>query len=177
MYHVHGDLPYYQFDSPLTVYQARVSGALIGEAGSSTRRTINITIEKLQKSSVSPNSLGQRYARSLFLLWRKTAERVAAVRLESGVVPENGPPTVSGTNNPTSQVACEDGNQSAELDLLRGFSWRDLDGLGQFIGDSFNYVDMTLTTPLSESDQGTAELDAVTDVWQDIIWSGNDMIF
>lgn len=173
----HGDLPYYQFDSPLTVYQARVSGALIGEAGSSTRRTINITIEKLQKSSVSPNSLGQRYARSLFLLWRKTAERVAAVRLESGVVPENGPPTVSGTNNPTSQVACEDGNQSAELDPLRGFSWRDLDGLGQFIGDSFNYVDMTLTTPLSESDQGTAELDAVTDVWQDIIWSGNDMIF
>lgn len=149
----------------------------MGEAGSSTRRTINVTIDKLQKSSVSPNSLGQRYARSLFLLWRKSAERVAAVRLEAATASESRVPIAAGANSLTGQVTCDEGDQSAEIDPLRGFSWRDLDGLGQFIGDSFNYVDMTLTTPLSESDQGAAELDTITDVWQDIMWSGNDIIF
>lgn len=135
-----------------------------------------MTIEKLQKSSVSPNSLGRRYARSLYLLWRKSAERVAAVRNDATAAPERQTSSVAGGHASTEQILY-DGNQNTDIDPLRGFSWRDLDGLGQFIGDSFSHGDMTFTTPLSDSDQGAAGLDVATDVWQDIFWSGNDVVF
>ncbi len=68
---------------------------------------------------------------------------------------------------------------ASDLDhaLLKDFSWRDLDGLGQFIGSDSSFLDMTFATPMSDSDHGTAGLDTMTDAWQDILWSGDDVIF
>ncbi|CAK7216595.1 hypothetical protein SCUCBS95973_002860 [Sporothrix curviconia] len=259
------------------LFKARVAGALAGESGSSARRTINVTIERLQRSSVNPHGLGQRYARSLYLLWRKSADRAAAVRSEATAAAAAaaaaqktaaGTPTAtahaansrSSSSNANSNSNSNSGQQSpmshagggdvggggggvadnvlvggttmaatmatagqAEtahdvtggmhhtmggddytrlaatttaaaggatitaaattaattelLDPLKGFSWRDLDGLGQFIGNDMNFMDITFTTPMSDSDHGTATMEVMTDAWQDILWSGSDVIF
>ncbi|CAK7221844.1 hypothetical protein SBRCBS47491_004667 [Sporothrix bragantina] len=249
------------------LFKARVAGALGGDSGSSARRTINVTIDRLQKSSVNPHGLGQRYARSLYLLWRKSADRAAAVRSEAAAaaaaaaaatktaagtpVPGHAANSRSSSSNSGRQspmshsgggdvgggggVGVGGGNGAGErgmsdgdlvtgptvmattvqtdthempnmhtmhhggpggngtngggvdysrppattemLDPLKGFSWRDLDGLGQFIGNDMNFLDITFATPMSDSDHGTATMEVMTDAWQDILWSGNDVIF
>ncbi|CAK7213038.1 hypothetical protein SEUCBS140593_001711 [Sporothrix eucalyptigena] len=214
------------------LFKARVAGALAGESGSSARRTINVTIDRLQKSSVNPHGLGQRYARSLYLLWRKSVDRAAAVRSEAAAAAAQRTAAAqaqktaaatpvaaaansrsssnSGRQSPVSHGeagnsmldsdmvtgttvvatvtethdvtlnAVDDFGRTATtelLDPLKGFSWRDLDGLGQFIGNDMNFLDITFATPMSDSDHGTAAMDTMTDAWQDILWSGNDVIF
>ncbi|KIH92438.1 hypothetical protein SPBR_02342 [Sporothrix brasiliensis 5110] len=228
------------------LFKARVAGALAGDAGISARRTINITIDRLQKSSVHPHGLGQRYARSLYLLWRKSVDRAAAQKTkktekaaEKTAAPagtavntpvghdhhsdrnSSGPQSPVPSSTPNDAIAngihsnitsmdvssiptgttmavdteivangVNDTNANAGvppdygrpppaelLDPLKGFSWRDLDGLGQFIGKDMTFLDITLATPMSDSDHGAAAVDTVTDAWQDILWSGNDVIF
>ncbi|KJR88116.1 C6 transcription factor [Sporothrix schenckii 1099-18] len=228
------------------LFKARVAGALAGDSGISARRTINVTIDRLQKSSVHPHGLGQRYARSLYLLWRKSVDRAAAQKTKktekaadktattagtavntpvgrdrNGDHNSSGPqsPAPSSTHSDTiangthsnvtnldvssiptgttmavdtdivangvndtsanTGVPPDDGRPPAAelLDPLKGFSWRDLDGLGQFIGNDMNFLDLTLATPMTDSDHGAAAVDTVTDAWQDILWSGNDVIF
>lgn len=265
------------------LFKARVAGALAGDSSSSARRTINVTIERLQKSSVNPHSLGQRYARSLYLLWRKStaagqsksshsrngghannsgannsnnnngnnsqnmsssnadqgdtsmagngngsgndngggnmadnamasaasaqpassasaaAAEMSSIpqQMHSGATPMGGQPGTPSTmpggvfnaGHPGSAPAAMGvgmgmGGMSMhgrpptnELDPLKNFSWRDLDGLGQFIGNDMNFLDITFATPMSDSDHGMTGLDTMTDAWQDIVWSGNDVIF
>ncbi|KAL1893018.1 hypothetical protein Sste5346_006699 [Sporothrix stenoceras] len=246
------------------LFKARVAGALAGDSGSSARRTINVTIDRLQKSSVNPHGLGQRYARSLYLLWRKSVDRAvaqksktaakekAAEKAAAGMTAATAAATAantpmirgqsssdqnsSGPQSPDVSAMNADGNMNnnnsggnsnnnidtasmvtgttvavdttmmngedinnvhnntggfgagpgdygrpapaAELlDPLKGFSWRDLDGLGQFIGNDMNFLDITFATPMSDSDHGAAGMDTMTDAWQDILWSGNDVIF
>lgn len=247
------------------LFKARVAGALAGESGSSARRTINVTIDRLQKSSVNPHGLGQRYARSLYLLWRKSVDRAVAQKSKTAEKEKaagkaaataattaaataantpmvrgqsssdqnsSGPqsPDVSALNANGNMNNNTGGNNSGNtnsmdasgmvtgttvavdttmmnggddphnannaggmgggpggygrpppppemLDPLKGFSWRDLDGLGQFIGNDMNFLDITFATPMSDSDHGAAGMDTMTDAWQDILWSGNDVIF
>lgn len=72
------------------------------------------------------------------------------------------------------------GDWTAELESLNGFSWRDLDSLGQYIANNgtLSTMDGALTSPEMNSDQGTGGIDDLTaGFWYDNLWSGNNIIF
>ncbi|TEA14251.1 Transcriptional activator ARO80 [Colletotrichum sidae] len=196
------------------LFKARLAGALGNEASDSVRRSISVTISCLQRTSNSPHSLGQRYARLLSLLWRnKSSEpqpRVAAAAaaadskpadvghasssvLPSAPAPSSGGGSLShhqggysasgsGAHASASMLEAIRGNsmhagvsipivpQQPEL-LIRGFSWRDLDDLGQFIGPSdYNFTDPSGLPVVDGIDLG----DTAT---YDVLWPGGDSIF
>ncbi|KAK2052732.1 hypothetical protein LY76DRAFT_526070, partial [Colletotrichum caudatum] len=255
------------------LFKARLAGALGNEASESVRRSINVTIECLQQSSLSAHSLGQRYARLLSLLWRsKQPQELAqhpqhpqlrhqqqqqqdqqhhhpsqfassaagaggaarghdavggggppgasagpgfapssASNMSSAAVPGTAGPNATG---PSSGFGVGGGHAQhqqhqhqhqhhhhqqqqqqhhgfgavgggggghlgtaagfqAQPDLLfRGFSWRDLDDLGQFIGpEDMGFSDpgsLTTMGGLGSLDDGAA---------YDVLWPGNDAVF
>lgn len=65
------------------------------------------------------------------------------------------------------------------LDALNGFSWRDLDSLGQYISNDVSYTtDGVLTTPEFDSEHGANPIDAMPmDFAYQSMWSGGDIIF
>ncbi|KAI3546957.1 fungal specific transcription factor domain-containing protein [Colletotrichum abscissum] len=214
------------------LFKARLAGALGSEASESVRRSINVTIEGLQRSSLSPHSLGQRYARLLSLLWRSKPEehqqRSQGPTLQSNVtisgpdghavdatntgVPcpafglhngAGGPGSVS-VHVPTVPSSAGAGNSNGygglgghadhhqgfggmshghahsnmaafphQPDLLvRGFSWRDLDDLGQFIGPA----DMNFSDPANLAVMG-GSINLDEGAGYDVLWPGNDVVF
>lgn len=163
------------------LFKARLAGALGREASSSVRRTINVTIDRLQRSSVSPDSIGNRYARSLFLLWRKTPQggAVAVDKQQNGGGPAQA--VAGSSSQPALDPAMAGGGQpgggpSRGADLS-GFSWRDLDALGQFITNDLGVTDSMLASPSFNSDQTAPGLDPGTNEWYDLLWSGTDVVF
>ncbi|OIW22741.1 hypothetical protein CONLIGDRAFT_694561 [Coniochaeta ligniaria NRRL 30616] len=155
------------------LFKARLAGALGREASGSVRRTIHVTIDRLQRSSVSPDSIGNRYARSLYLLWRKTPQS-AAQRQQN----DAGQTLASG--QPAPDPAMGGGEQSGGGTRgpdLSGFSWRDLDALGQFIANDMSVTDSMLASPSFNSDQTAPGLDPGTNEWYDLLWSGTDVVF
>ncbi|OHE90915.1 fungal specific transcription factor [Colletotrichum orchidophilum] len=216
------------------LFKARLAGALGSEASESVQRSINVTIEALQRSSLSPHSLGQRYARLLSLLWRSKPQEQqqrsqpalqsnatipgpdghgidaaagggGVAYPASGLHTATGPGSVSvqvptvpsstSTNNNTfgglgAGIHADHHNQHYggmshghahwnmaafphQPDLLvRGFSWRDLDDLGQFIGPA----DMSFSDPTDlEVMGGSMNLDEGTAY--DVLWPGNGVAF
>lgn len=157
------------------LFKARLAGALGREASSSVRRTINVTIDRLQRSSVSPDSIGNRYARSLYLLWRKTPQSVVEKQQgDSGQITAGGQaaldPAITGGNQ-------SGGGGPSRGPELSGFSWRDLDALGQFITNDLSVTDSMLASPSFNSDQTGPGLDPGTNEWYDLLWSGTDVVF
>ena len=141
------------------------------------RRTINVTIDRLQRSSVSPDSIGNRYARSLFLLWRKTPQGGERARDDNGATAGAGgqmavDPTLSGTDGQSTGGA--GGGRGPDLS---GFSWRDLDSLGNFITNDMNVTDSMLASPSFNSDHTAPGLDPGSNEWYDLLWSGTDVVF
>lgn len=66
------------------------------------------------------------------------------------------------------------------MDALNGFSWRDLDSLGQYISNdaSIHTTDGVLTTPDFDSEQSTTAVDALpVDFAYQSMWNGGDIIF
>ncbi|TQN72633.1 hypothetical protein CSHISOI_02890 [Colletotrichum shisoi] len=235
------------------LFKARLAGALAVEASESVRRSINITIECLQQSSLSAHSLGQRYARLLSLLWRDKPQEqhqpqqkqqqqqqqqkqqqkqrlqqqpssfpfaavaaaaasghhdddvngLKAASMGPGFAPSSSTypataPVVPGMSNPAagafgveSHAENQHQNQHGfggmgsglghstmtafppQSDVLcRGFSWRDLDDLGQFIGPA----DMSFSDPANlAAMDGSISLDDGTAY--DMLWPGNDVAF
>lgn len=124
-----------------------------------------MTIDRLQRSSVSPDSIGNRYARSLYLLWRKT--------------PQKQPERQAAETAP-SQTVVDPALQwrgTGDLDPLNGFSWRDLDALGQFITSDLAVTDSMLASPSFNTEQTANGLDSGPGEWADLSWSGNDIVF
>ncbi|KAK1672826.1 hypothetical protein BDP55DRAFT_671905 [Colletotrichum godetiae] len=212
------------------LFKARLAGALGSEASESVRRSINVTIEALQRSSLSPHSLGQRYARLLSLLWRSKPEEQQqrnqstlqsnvtisgpdghAVDATNGGVPcpafglHNGAgpgsvsvhvPTVPSSTNANNNGYGGLGGGHAEHHhqgfgmshghahsnmaafphqpdlLVRGFSWRDLDDLGQFIGPA----DMNFSDPANLAVMG-GSINLDEGAGYDVLWPGNDVVF
>ncbi len=64
----------------------------------------------------------------------------------------------------------------AGLDSLNGFSWRDLDAVGQFITNDASNSDSMLESPNFGSEQANPGLEFTTE-WYDSLWSGNDVVF
>ncbi|PHH60123.1 hypothetical protein CDD81_2081 [Ophiocordyceps australis] len=177
------------------LFKARLAGAISGEGDGGVRRAIQGTITQLQKTSNNPHSLGRRYATSLRLLWRKSSAR-----------PHNNSSSSSSNNNHNSMSnkasarkeavrepptpVQEDGNprhddmtgvdKALEMDPLNGFSWRDLDSLGQYIASNsaLSMTDGMLTSPEFDWEHSSAGLDDLAMRPQfDNVWSGHDIIF
>lgn len=64
-----------------------------------------------------------------------------------------------------------------DLDHLNGFSWRDLDGLGQFVGTDTSVVEGMLQSPDYDLDQGPQVGQDVNGLgWYDNSMSHNPII-
>lgn len=160
------------------LFKARLAGAINASDTTGMRRAIHETITRLQKASDNPQSVGHRYARSLRLLWRKLMGRPihpADTRRTS-----IGDPSAVTLASAPVQPRIDCGDWTAELESLNGFSWRDLDSLGQYIANNgtLSTMDGALTSPEMNSDQGTGGIDDLTaGFWYDNLWSGNNIIF
>lgn len=159
--------------------QAWSAGAISNEGITGVRRAILGTIVQLQKTSSSPQSIGHRYARSLRLLWRKrSSKKTQGQKGDSGQAAQPPPYIPPEQSMPGPQVL--EGNfQSTEMDALNGFSWRDLDSLGQYISNdaSIHTTDGVLTTPEFDSEHSSAAVDAVAVDFAYPMWSNGDLIF
>ncbi|OAA69681.1 aminopeptidase 2 [Cordyceps fumosorosea ARSEF 2679] len=154
--------------------QAWSAGAISNEGITGVRRAILGTISQLQKTSSSTQSIGHRYARSLRLLWRKRPSR-------RGVKQDNNQPAQPAANIPLEQSipgpqgGFDSGLQgSIELDALNGFSWRDLDSLGQYISNDASIAnDGVLTTPEFDSEHSANPVEGLpVDFAYQNMWSG-----
>ncbi|KAH7127357.1 fungal-specific transcription factor [Dactylonectria macrodidyma] len=158
------------------LFKARLAGAINASDTTGMRRAIHETITRLQKTSENPQSVGHRYARSLRLLWRKLMGR--SINPADTRRPSIGEPSATAASALV-QPRIDCGDWAAELESLNGFSWRDLDSLGQYIANNaaLSSVDGGLTSPEFNSEQG-AGMDALaTGFWYDNLWSGNNIIF
>ncbi|KJZ77630.1 hypothetical protein HIM_02807 [Hirsutella minnesotensis 3608] len=159
------------------LYKARLAGAISGEGDGGVRRAIQGTITQLQKTSNNPHSLGRRYATSLRLLWRKSLKNSKTSSRSTESTQE--PPTpIQGMVPRQEDVPM--GEKGIELDPLNGFSWRDLDSLGQYIANNsaLGISDGMLTSPEFDWEHSSAGLDDMAMRPQlDTIWSGHDIIF
>ncbi|KAM3442840.1 hypothetical protein NHJ13734_002164 [Beauveria thailandica] len=129
---------------------------------------------KLQKTSTSTQSIGHRYARSLRLLWRKrpTKRGPKHDNNQTSQPAPNVPPEHS-MSGPHGNF--DGGLQGGiELDALNGFSWRDLDSLGQYISNdaSIHTTDGVLTTPEFDSEHGANPVEGLpVDFGYQNMWS------
>lgn len=163
----------------LSTPQARLAGAISGEGDGGVRRAIQGTITQLQKMSNNPHSLGRRYATSLRLLWRKSRTgKPGGEAVSTTEVPREAPVPVQEVG--VRQETPAGGDKTLDLDPLNGFSWRDLDSLGQYIASNSaaSGVDGMLTSPDFDWEHNSAVLDDMTTGPQfDTMWSGHDIIF
>lgn len=161
------------------LFKARLSGAINGEGEGGVRRAIQGTITQLQKTSNNPHSLGRRYATSLRLLWRKSSSK-HGTKADSRSESLREPPTPAQGGALARPDDVPGGDKGIELDPLNGFSWRDLDSLGQYIANNttLSMADGMLTSPEFDWEHGSAGLDDLAVRPQfDMVWSGHDIIF
>ncbi|KAG6010997.1 hypothetical protein E4U21_000027 [Claviceps maximensis] len=169
------------------LFKARLAGAVSSEGDRGVQRAIHGTITQLQKTSNNPQSLGRRYATSLRLLWRKTtakhANMSAATRNE--LATEAHAPQLAvdqHERHDRAVVPSASAKSALEMDPLSGFSWRDLDSLGQFIvNDSSMHMTNGMLGAAADFDwdhQGSGGLDELAVRPQfDTMWAGHDIIF
>ncbi|KAM3520623.1 hypothetical protein NHJ13051_006742 [Beauveria bassiana] len=162
------------------LFKAWSAGAISNEGITGMRRAILGTIAQLQKTSTSTQSIGHRYARSLRLLWRKRPTKRGSKHdnNQTSQPAPNVPPEHS-MSRPHGNF--DGGLQGGiELDALNGFSWRDLDSLGQYISNdaSIHTTDGVLTTPEFDSEHGANPVEGLpVDFGYQNMWSGGDIIF
>ncbi|KAG5972934.1 hypothetical protein E4U55_000691 [Claviceps digitariae] len=174
------------------LFKARLAGAISNEGDRGVQRAIHGTITQLQKTSNNPQSLGRRYATSLRLLWRKTtakhasmnAAAAAATRSELTTEPPLPQPALDPHERQDRAALPSTSAKSAmEMDPLSGFSWRDLDSLGQFIVNNTSMNSMTdgmlgAAADFDWDQHGSAGLDELAVRPQfDTMWAGHDIIF
>ncbi|KAH7232875.1 hypothetical protein BKA59DRAFT_504057 [Fusarium tricinctum] len=134
------------------LFKAIFAGAIKPSEARGVRRAIYETISRLQKTSNNQQGLGQRYARSLRLLWLKMLGKSRSRNPEA-----EGPndlSTLPGHRPLQSQV--ESNESQTNLDPFNSFSWKDLHSLGEFIsGDGTSlFNDNFIISPEQDSIQG-----------------------
>jgi hypothetical protein len=156
-----------------------VAGALGTDAGTIVRRAIRVTVDRLQRSSISPHSPGHRYARLLHLLWRKSPETNNMAVVSTG--PDRQPLQESRRESQGTASEQPPGRRgtdvAVELDPLNGFSWRDLDAVGQYLANDASVAESNISGLNYESEGVGGVLDAFTGDWYDNVWSANDIVF
>lgn len=148
------------------------------EACTGVARSIKLTIGRLQRSAVGPNSLGCRYARLLYLLWRKSPEQVERHHDKTRISQNEG---LSHSEQATSGLNSGRTTEflGAELDPFTGFSWRDLGAVGHFIANDTSVTEsMLLPSPSAEIEQiVTPGIDEGGIDWYEALCSENHVVF
>ncbi|KXJ87939.1 hypothetical protein Micbo1qcDRAFT_102422, partial [Microdochium bolleyi] len=121
--------------------KAIVSGAVKSSAAAGIRRSIHETILRLQRTSTNRQSLGQRYARSLRLLWQRSLgkrKQRAAGNPETPGTPAAA--SVAAVAASAQQdipfpafIPAGSNDPGVDLDPFNGFWWTRLDSLDQFV--------------------------------------------
>lgn len=164
------------------LFKARLAGAISSDGGDrGVRRAIQGTIAQLQKTSDNPHSLGRRYATSLRLLWRKSCTKQPSKSV-SRHDPLTEPPTpaMDEVNRHDGISLPPAGKATMDMDPLSGFSWRDLDSLGQFIASNstMSMADGMLAGADFDWEHSSGGLDdLVVQPQFDTRWAGHDIIF
>lgn len=161
------------------LFKAILSGAIKSSDAVGIRRTIHETILRLQKTSSSRQSLGQRYARSLRLLWQKSLGRR---KTRTGNVETPGDRATTAIQHVPNLEATATGYQDMGpgLDPLSSFSWKNLDSLGQFITCDLVTLptDGMITTPELDSVPDMAGVPSLdTGEWYNGFPTASDVIF
>ncbi|KAH6657650.1 fungal-specific transcription factor [Truncatella angustata] len=160
------------------LYKATLAGPISGADAASVRRAVRETIQRLQKTSSNRHSLGNRYARSLQLLWRRPSSKA---KPGPGSDMTSHRTSVTIAQNPSPGLFRPAGNSNqVDLDQLNGFSWWDLDSLGQFIANdqTANFTDGVMSTPDMESENSVSGIESSTaGLWYSNLWDGSDVIF
>ncbi|KAL7929181.1 hypothetical protein V8C35DRAFT_200292 [Trichoderma chlorosporum] len=164
------------------LFKARLAGAISSEGGDrGVRRAIQGTITQLQKTSDNPHSLGRRYATSLRLLWRKSCTKQSSKSAANhDPLTEPSTPTLDDTERLDSVSLQLTGKATMDMDPLSGFSWRDLDSLGQFIASNstMNMADGMLAGADFDWEHSSGGLDdLIVQPQFDTRWAGHDIIF
>lgn len=160
--------------------QARSAGAISSEGDRGVRSAIHGTITQLQKTSNNPHSLGRRYATSLRLLWRKSSAKQSTKPAPPNDPVSEVPEPANNVPDGQESVLPPAGSRPIDMDPLSGFSWRDLDSLGQFIASNtaMNMTDGMLTGTDFDWDHSSGGLDDLTMRPQfDTMWAGHDIVF
>ncbi|KAM0347756.1 hypothetical protein ACHAPU_004771 [Fusarium lateritium] len=134
------------------LFKAIFAGAIKPSEARGVRRAIYETISRLQKTSNGQQGLGQRYARSLRLLWLKMLGKSRSRNPEA-----EGPAdlrALTGQGLPQSQG--ESSETHADSDPFNSFSWKDLHSLGEFISNNGTslFNDNFIISPEQDSIQG-----------------------
>ncbi|KAF5007606.1 hypothetical protein FDECE_6070 [Fusarium decemcellulare] len=134
------------------LFKAIFAGAIKPSEARGVRRAIYESICRLQRTSSNQQGLGQRYARSLRLLWLKVLGKPRSRNHESD---RPADPLAM-----TSQAMIESEAEPSDLqpfpDPFNSFSWKDLHSLGEFISNDGTalFNDNFITTPELDSIQG-----------------------
>lgn len=170
--------------------QAILAGPIQGPNTSGVSRAVRETIARLRRTSNSSQSLGHRYARSLHLLWSRASDNQNArngrrdeisaesARLSTNTKPQNSTTEQQSQFSDGGGGGQRGGNAADDLSQMNGFSWWDLDSLGQFIGTDDSpatLLDGALSGPEVDLDYGTGGLEGSSGgLWSADLWNGSD---
>ncbi|UPL03793.1 hypothetical protein LCI18_014727 [Fusarium solani-melongenae] len=166
----------YTIYAAVFLFNAILSGAIKASDARGVRRAIHETICRLQKTSSNRQGLGQRYARSLRLLWQKTLAKPSSRNRGA----ESPARSVEAAGSEVLRAEARPSEMQPGMDQMNSFSWKDLDSLGQFIsGDGISLSnDGFITTPELDSVQGIEGPDNLgASFWYPSFSSGNNIIF
>lgn len=148
------------------------------EACAGVLRSIKVTIDRLQRSATGPNSPGRRYARLLYLLWRKSPDPNERQQESNRGSHAEAPSAAERANSEQNFTRTSD-TSGPELDPFAGFSWRDLEAVGHFITNDTSTTDgLVFHSPGFESERMGIPGEAEGTVnWYDALCSGNNFTF
>ncbi|KAM0502786.1 hypothetical protein ACHAP8_003617 [Fusarium lateritium] len=158
------------------LFKAIFAGAIKPSEARGVRRAIYETISRLQKTSDNQQGLGQRYARSLKLLWLKMLGRSRSQAARA----EEPPDSIVSINRGAYQVQMDQSEPTPSSDPFNSFSWKDLHSLGEFISNDGTslFNDNFIISPEQDSIQG---IEGPDHMGGNFFYSGslgeNDIIF
>ncbi|RBR05797.1 hypothetical protein FVER53590_03065 [Fusarium verticillioides] len=134
------------------LFKAIFAGAIKPSEARGVRRAIYETISRLQKTSNNQQGLGQRYARSLRLLWLKMLGKSRSRNPEV----EGRSDSLALTSHGALQSQAESSEGHMNSDPFNSFSWKDLHSLGEFISNDGTslFNDNFIISPEQDSVQG-----------------------
>jgi hypothetical protein len=135
-------LRYYLYGvySAVFLYKARSFGVMDDIEERQVRQTIYQTAEILKRASVSSQDPGSRYARLLELLWLKPS-RYPARPQHTDI---QSPTAASDTQLSSTGSLKVDAHGNMQFSPANGFSWLDLEAVGDFVSGDMNHIDPQL---------------------------------
>jgi len=186
-------------------YKAMATSVIGPDSNGAIRKMIQNTIDRLQKSSIRTDDLGNRYSRMLRLLWRKPphskdvgadppsqsrtpppATPVHSITQEGPLLPQQQHQQLQQElqQQPDPELVPRTGSSSDQV-WLGGFSWRDLDAVGQFATNNNSVDNVSLLSGsgsgsggfAAEAEDPFAYLENQGQTWYDFGLSPSNVIF